>query len=207
MIKQSFQQKFYTTIIVCFFVLCSSNAQNKFSFGTKFGLNLSDLITDESMISPRPTFHFGTEIEYRLNDVWGFQSELVYNRLGNVRRGVNDLGIKFDNTLVLDYINIPVLVNYYVSKGLYVNTGPQIGFLIRAEQEDTIGFDSTRQSVMGRYNFIDLSGVFSIGYLTDWGFNIGIRYQLGFIDVLKENLEYTSQQRHSVLQLYMSLRF
>lgn len=185
----------------------SLKAQEGFEYGVKFGLNLADLITDESKISPRPTFHLGAELEYRLDNQWGLQTELVYNRLGNVRRGTNEAGVKFDNTLALDYINIPVLVNYYISEGLYINAGPQVGFLVRADQEETLGFDSTRQSVASKYNSIDFSGVFSVGYLTEWGFNVGLRYQLGFIDVLEEDLEYTSQQRHSVLQLYMSLRF
>lgn len=196
--------------VILFLLLINSislKAQEGFKYGVKFGLNAADLITDESKVSPRATFHFGAEIEYRLENQWGFQSELIYNRLGNVRRGTNEAGVKFDNTLALDYINIPVLVNYYISEGLYINAGPQVGFLVRADQEETLGFDSTRQSVASKYNSIDFSGVFSVGYLTEWGFNVGLRYQHGFIDVLEEDLEYTSQQKHSVLQLYMSLRF
>lgn len=182
-------------------------AQDKLDYGVKFGLNLSDMITDESKISPRSTFHFGIEGEYEINDSWKIQTEILYSRLGYVRRGRTEDGVKFDNTLALDYINIPLLVNYYITEGFYVNAGPQVGFLVRANQENTTGFDSNRQSVQSRYNTLDFSSVFSVGYLTDWGFNVGLRYQLGLINVLEEDLGYTNSQKHSTLQLYMGVRF
>lgn len=209
----NFLKKYFFSIVrglpLVIFLFASTHieAQEKIDYGVKFGLNLADLITDESRISPRPTFQFGAEAEYRLNESWGFQTEILYNRLGNVRRGTNENGVKFDNTLALDYINIPLLANFYISEGFYVGAGPQIGFLVKADQEETVGFDSTRQSVASRYNNIDFSGVLSIGYLTEWGFNVGLRYQLGLIDVLEQDLEYTNSQRHSALQLYMSVRF
>lgn len=182
-------------------------AQKKMNYSVKFGLNLADMITDESKLSPRSTFQLGVESVYMLNEKWGFQTEVLYSRQGNVRRGRTDDGVKFDNSLLLDYINIPLLVNYYIKDGFYVNVGPQIGFLVRAEQEDTILFDSSRESVKRKYNNLDFSGVFSLGYHTDWGFNVGLRYQRGLINVLEEDLGYTNSQKHSVYQMYLGVRF
>jgi hypothetical protein len=182
-------------------------AQNSLEYGVKFGLNLSDLITDESRISPRPTFSFGVESAFRLTESWQLQTELLYSRQGNVRRGRTSEGVRFDNTLILDYINIPLMANYFVAEGFYVGAGPQVGILVRALQDDTTGFMSSQQSVNSRYKALDFSGVFNVGYLTEWGFSVGLRYQLGLIDILQENLEYTASQRHSVLQMYMGVRF
>lgn len=182
-------------------------AQKKIDYGLKFGLNLADLATSESKLSPRSTFHFGVEAEYRFKEDWSLTTELTYSRLGDVRRGFTEEDVKFDNVLALDYIVLPLMLNYYISNGFYVNAGPQLGFLINAAQSETIGFDSSRENVNDRYKTLDFSGVFSLGYLTDWGFNVGLRYQLGFINVLEQDLEYTSFQRHSAFQLYMSVRF
>lgn len=194
----------FFVLILCHYLVYT---QIKFDYGLKFGINLADLRTDEKTLSPRSTFHVGIEAEYPLTDKWGVQSELLYSRQGDARRGRTTQGVKFDNTTALDYFNIPVIINYYVAEGLYVAMGPQLGFLVRAQLEQTVGFDNRRDNVEENYKNADFSAVFGAGYKTDWGFVVGLRYNLGFTNVLKNPYVYTNQERHSVFQLSMSYRF
>lgn len=191
------------------FVFCYSSlfAQIKPEFGIKFGINLADMRTDENTLSPRSTFHFGIEAEQTLSSKWGLQAEFVYSRQGNVRRGRTEEGVKFDNILALDYLNIPIFANYYIKDGLYFSTGMQLGFLLRAQIQETVGVNSNQQRVDSFYKNADFGMLLGAGYKTDWGFNVGLRYNWGFTNVLKDSVEYTSVERNSVLQLYMSYRF
>lgn len=190
-------------ILTCFESL---NAQIKPEFGLKFGVNLADMRTDENTLSPRSTFHFGFEAEQQLSSKWSLQTELLYSRQGNVRRGRTEEGVKFDNILALDYLNIPIFANYYLKDGLYISSGMQLGFLLRAQLQETVGTDSNQQNVNDNYKNTDVGMIFGAGYKTDWGFNVGLRYNWGFTNVLKEPLAYTLVERNSVLQLYMSYR-
>lgn len=181
--------------------------QINLEYGVKFGVNLADLRTDENGLSPRSTFHLGFEAEYAFDKKLSLQAELLYSRQGEVRRGRTLQNTKFSNILGLDYINIPVIVNYYVVDGFYVSMGPQIGFLVRTQLEETVGFNSNQKDVQENYRNADFSAVFGAGYKTDWGFGIGFRYNLGFTNVLKNPYVYTDTEKNSVLQLSMSYRF
>lgn len=185
----------------------STYAQLKPEYGIKFGINLADLRTDENTLSPRSTFHVGFEAEHVFNSQLGLQVELVYSRQGNVRRGRTEQGVKFDNTLALDYLNFPVLMNYYIKEGWYFSSGMQLGFLLRAQLDETVGVDSNQDNVGDSYKNADFGMIIGTGYKTEWGFNVGLRYNWGFTNVLKETLLYTSVERNSVLQLHMSYRF
>lgn len=182
-------------------------AQIKPDYGIKFGINLADLRTDENSLSPRSSFHFGLEAEHTFNSQLGLQAELIYSRQGNVRRGRNEQGVKFDNVLALDYLNFPILMNYYVKDGWYFSSGIQIGFLLRAQLEETVGVDFNQDSVGERYKNADFGMIFGTGYKTEWGFIVELRYNWGFTNVLNESLPYTAVERNSVLQLQMSYRF
>jgi hypothetical protein len=191
------------------FLICSDflNAQIRPEFGLKFGVNLADMRTDESTLSPRSTFHFGFEAEQQLSSKWGLQTELLYSRQGNVRRGRTEAGVKFNHILALDYLNIPIFTNYYLKDGLYISSGMQLGFLLRAQLQETVGTDSNQQNVTNNYKNADVGMILGAGYKTDWGFNVGLRYNWGFTNVLKEPQLYTVVERNSVLQLYLSYRF
>ena len=68
----------------------------------------------------------GAEFGYNL----GFTAGLLYTMEGSKSKGAD-----YNNNL--DYLNIPVLFNYYIVPGLAVKAGVQPGFLVRAKHNDT----------------------------------------------------------------------
>ncbi|MNQ60224.1 hypothetical protein D3C85_744960 [compost metagenome] len=87
---------------------------------------------------------------------------------------------------------------YYVTKGLSVEAGPQIGFLLAAKNEKTDVKDS--------FNIFDFGVNFGLGYKLDNGLNFGARYNLGLTDI--NNLENSSSKnKNSVFQISVGYFF
>ena len=70
--------------------------------------------------------HFGV-LSNKKELVYAIQSEIFYSIQGS----------KADNDKVsLSYINIPIMVQRYIaSSGFYIETGPQLGFLLSAKEK------------------------------------------------------------------------
>ena len=79
----------------------------------------------------------------------------------------------------LNYINVPVLVQYMAGSGFRIETGPQAGFLVRAENKAS----GTGTEVGPNYKNIDFSWAFGAGYKFASGFGVDARYNLGLSDV------------------------
>ena len=71
----------------------------------------------------------GAEFGYNFAENMGFTAGLLYTMEGSKTKGAD-----YNNNL--DYLNIPVLFNYYIVPGLAVKAGVQPGFLVRAKHND-----------------------------------------------------------------------
>ncbi len=121
-------------------------AQNKvgeFSLKPMAGINVSDLSSDEEVnYKAKVGFTGGVEAEYGVTPWLGVSLGAIYSQQGAKfeaslgQLGVNEEGRKvaviigLKGKLKADYINMPLLANFYVWKGLSVKTGLQVGFLV-----------------------------------------------------------------------------
>ena len=82
----------------------------------------------------------GAELGYQLNESFAVTAGAIYSM-----QGAKNDGYKLN----LDYINIPILANYYITKGLAVKAGIQPAFNVKAEGEygDIEGFKSFDLSI------------------------------------------------------------
>ena len=112
----------------------SANAQNEvgqFSIQPKAGINISKLTGAE--MSSRVGFAGGIEAEYGVAKNFGLTAGLLYSMQGGKYK-MNDLktvGITQEFKFNFDYLNIPVLAQYYITKGLAIKAGIQFGFVVR----------------------------------------------------------------------------
>lgn len=123
-----------------------ATAQNKvgeFSLKPMAGINVSDLSSDEEVnYKAKVGFTGGVEAEYGVTPWLGVSLGAIYSQQGAKfvaslgQLGVNEEGRKvaviigLKGKLKADYINMPLLANFYVWKGLSVKTGLQVGFLV-----------------------------------------------------------------------------
>ena len=101
----------------------------------------------------------------------------------------------FSNSLVVDsiafndlnYVNVPVVLKYYLFQGLNVQAGPQFGFILDDDiYVDTFGTNSIEANAEKS----DVSGVVGAGYDFPFGIRIDARYNFGLTEVSKtENFE------------------
>ena len=115
----------------------------KFSLKPMAGINVSDISADEEVnYKAKVGFTGGVEAEYGVTPWLGVSLGAIYSQQGAKyeaslgQLGVNEEGRKvaviigLKGKLKADYINMPLLANFYVWKGLSVKTGLQVGFLV-----------------------------------------------------------------------------
>lgn len=166
-----------------------ANAQDV-NFGVKIGMNISSVNgKDLENLDSRTGIVIGGFAEIPLLEKFSLQPELLYSAQG-AKQG--DL-IEYD----LNYVLLPLMAKYYISKGFNVEAGPQFSFLVKDSLE-TIGQNDENTNAE---NF-DLAANFGLGYKFDSGFFFQARYNLGLIAISKE-----PDFRNGVFQMALGLQF
>lgn len=109
----------------------AQHAVGSFTLQPKVGINIADL-RDGGDVKARVDFVGGVEGEYQASDIFSFSAGLLYSRQGAKVDGPAD----GDYTWSPSYLNVPILANVYVIKGLAVKLGVQPGFLIDKDDND-----------------------------------------------------------------------
>lgn len=180
-------KKVLLVIVLAILGFANVNAQ-EINFGIKGGLNFADITGDKTGDMGTVTaFNFGIMSEIAITEKFSFQPELLYSGQGY---SIND------DTVALSYLNIPLMGKYYLTKGLSLEAGPQVGFLISAKNDKT--------DVKNLFNTLDFGVNFGLGYKLNNGLNFGARYNLGLTDINKRD---GFTYKNSVLQLSIGYFF
>ncbi|KLT70893.1 MULTISPECIES: porin family protein [unclassified Flavobacterium] len=175
------------------------NAQ-KTRFGVKGGLNVSTFAGGnywdaKSLVG----FHVGGFAEIKIIERLAIQPEVLFSTQGAKLEsfGNSDIDAK------LNYINVPVLAKFFITKQFTVEAGPQIGFLTSAKYDSYNAKDS--------YKSIDLGFNFGAGYhFTDNVF-VNLRYTVGLSNIgdydVEDAEEYFDSPKNSVLALSLGYKF
>ncbi len=100
----------------------AEQAVGTFTLQPKIGMNVASLTKCDGC-DPRIGLAAGVEAEYQATDIFSVSAGLIYSMQGNKAK---EEGVTL--TTKLDYINIPILANVYVTKGLAVKLGVQPAF-------------------------------------------------------------------------------
>ena len=183
-------KKLLLTAAVAVFGLTSINAQ-EITFGAKAGVNFSTIGGDETGdVESKTGFHIGAVAEIMISDKFSVQPELLYSAQGSKEVYTEDFGgidVKVEDKAKLDYINLPIMAKYYVTDGLSIEAGPQIGFLISSKLESEYTLDGETESneidIKEFTSGLDLGLGIGLGYKVDSGLNFSARYNLGLSNV------------------------
>ena len=104
----------------------------EFFFGPKFGFNVASI--SDGLNKSKFSFHLGAFAEFKFNDLFGLQTELIYSRQGD--RGKHK---DVKTWARVNYLNIPVLAKFYVWEGISVDLGPQLGFALNGKSKTKSG--------------------------------------------------------------------
>lgn len=172
-------------LTLLFMGITAINAQsdNKPSFGIKGGLNLAKLKNSDGKNKHGMTV--GGFVEFKISDKFSIQPEVLYSRQG-VKIG--------SEKIKLNYINLPVVAKFYPVKGLSIEAGNQLGYLLNTKGGNLAKSD---------YRKVDLSAVMGLGYQITNNLEIGARYNLGLRDITKT----AGKTKNSVFQFSLAYRF
>lgn len=168
--------KFYLISIISIMVLAAGTATAQHTnIGVKGGLNSFNIETDNSSgFDSRIGLHVGLLGHIHLDNQYAFQPELVYSMQG-AKSGNTDIK--------LDYINVPLLVQYMFDNGFRIQAGPQLGLLLSAKAENNSSVD-----IKDDFKSIDLGLSVGASYVhTPTGFGIDARYNLGLSDISEDS--------------------
>lgn len=175
--------KLYLISIITIMVLAAGTATAQHTnIGVKGGLNSFNIQTDNSSgFDSKIGLHAGLLGHIHLNHQYAFQPELVYSMQG-ATAGNTDFK--------LDYINVPLLVQYMFDNGFRIQAGPQLGFLINAKAENIDSVD-----IKDDFKSADLGLSVGASYVhPPTGFGVDARYNLGLSDI-SENSDVKSTNR------------
>jgi hypothetical protein len=180
-------------------------ATEKFHTSIDAGLNFSAMNgLDPSKM--RHGLYFGLGTFLKLNDKWAFTPEF---------KPLSQRGVRQTNPIVeysgmeepvygilMNYIDVPLLVQYKLTRMLFVSAGPQISFLTSAKQDanGTVMVSGEEIEVIENrkddFNPLYFSIPLEIGFslpevIPGQGIDLKIRYNIGLNEVIK-NEDYGS---------------
>ncbi|HVU84240.1 MAG TPA: porin family protein [Puia sp.] len=177
-------------LLLTVFSLAAASAQVQ--FGVKAGANFSTFTGDNTDdAKTKVGFNAGALVALPLFNEFSLQPEVVYSGQGFK---VSDQGIS--GTFNANYLNVPVLFKYNNPTGFFLQTGPQIGFLMSAKVKS----GGQTEDEKDLFNSTDFSWAFGLGYLVK-SVNVGIdaRYNLGLSNIAKDSGD--EKVKNSVFQV------
>ena len=164
-------------------------------FGVKAGLNISNIDWDINTDS-RLGLHGGLFAHIHLAPQWALQPELLYSAEGAKK----DFGNGEEATYVNDYVNIPLMLQYMFNNGFRIEAGPQLGILTRAKIKDE---DDNEEENDEAFKSTNVGLGFGLNYLSQTGFGIGGRYNLGLNKINEENFIDAKGRAFQISLFYM----
>lgn len=165
----------------------------------KIGINGAN-ITDADNSDSRIGLVLGGEFEYRVSPIFSLSAGALYSMQGCKGTAEDEDGNTGDVSLKLDYINVPILANVYVVKGLAVKLGIQPGFNVRHKATATVSGVNVTTNLPG-VKSVDFSIPIGVSYEFN-RFVIDGRYNLGVTKLIDG-----ADSKHSVFQFTFGYKF
>lgn len=160
-------------------------------FGLKAGLNVSDINNGASGtdMKAKTGLYVGVTATIPVSEEFSVQPELIYNQLG-AKTNLYDFGGIIGNvstTTKLDYISLPVMLQYNFPSNFYVELGPEFSYMISAKQGLSTSIISPSTDInMDYLNRLNVGAGFGAGYNLNKNIGINARYTLGLTGLGKD---------------------
>lgn len=152
-----------TLMAACAAFSFASAQETGFGFGVKAGVNISNQTLDDAA-KYKAGFTGGVFVDYRTCNWFAVSADVLYSRQGSK---IKDSDVK----LRTDYLNIPVLANFYLTRGMALKAGVQPGFLLAAKAKE----GDVKVDVKEMYKTFDLSIPVGLSYDFKFGLILDAR--------------------------------
>ena len=181
-------KKFFLMAIITM-VSMNMNAQG-LQFGVRGGLNLSTESKTEVTRNPKfkTGLHIGGVVNYAFNDRFELEGDLLYSMQGFKDKvyftDSEQIMANKDYLATSHYLNLPIAAKINIVKGIYIECGPQFGFLL-SKNDKVEGLDSPDNFTSENTKKFDFGLLGGLGYKFENGVFIDARYIHGFTDTHK----------------------
>ena len=146
-------------------------AQESVLFGIKGGANFTKMNSEEfADNSSRVGFHVGLLAEIPLGNKFSIQPEVLYSTQGT-KAEVIMFGGNPTVSFHLDYIQVPLVIKWYITQSLAIEAGPSFNFLVKNE------LGSERVQPLGSFLMFGIESGF--GRKFEFGGVLGASYKFG----------------------------
>ena len=169
-------------------IVLTSGAQIR--VGAKAGINVANITgKDVEGYRSKAGLHFGGFANLALTSQLSVQGELMYSAQG--ARWDDD-----NEKTALNYVQVPLLVKYQIVPGFYAEAGPQIGFLLKAEDDNEGDVTNIKEFL----EKTDFSLAVGAGYHINSNIAAYVRYNASFS-------KFYDDEKNSVFQAGVSYTF
>ena len=169
----------------------AQQAVGTWSVTPKLGMNLAT-VTNADDAKMKFGLVAGADLTYQIAQPFAISVGAFYSMQG-AKGDESELGLKVDESVNLDYINVPIMANIYVVPGLAIKAGIQPGFNVKHKAKVEAKGESYEQDIPDFKSF-DFSIPLGLSYeFSD--FVIDARYNLGLTDLIED-----AKGKNSVIQ-------
>jgi len=144
-----------------------------FQIGVKAGANISnftggsfDSLGKKALVS----YHAGAFIRFKFGNNLALQPEVVFSSQGAQLKYQGS-----EKDFKIGYVNIPILLQYEMNSGFYLEAGPQFGFKV----DENLPYETTENFAKSS----DIAIALGLGYHSHIGLGIDARYNIGVSQV------------------------
>jgi len=189
-----------------------TSSKSPITFGLKAGMNVSSISKDGGLEDQgsKIGFNAGAFANIPVASSFSVQPELLYSQYGD-KYDQKVLGKTYSFARQLDYITVPVMFQYNALPSLYLEAGPEFGFLVSAKNKAKN--ESTNETISQSGNYKDQLSGFNFGLGIGAGYyftpNVGItaRYVAGLTDIAKNRVSGSDAIKNNVFQIGLAYKF
>jgi outer membrane immunogenic protein len=188
-----------------------NTSSNPVTFGVKGGMNVSSLSKDSGLDDQKSKigFNAGVFANIPLAASFSVQPEVQYSQYGN-KSNYTIGNTKFSASTKLDYITVPVMFQYNLIPNLYVEAGPEFGFMVSAKNKfknESNGQSNTTDNYKDNLNTFNFGIGLGAGYYFTPNLGLTARYVAGLTDVAKNRPSGSDATRNNLFQVGLAYKF
>ena len=190
-------------------------AQKTFTFGPKIGVDYTHFWGKDCQHGGQLNYQAGMFFEYRFNNKFSIAPEVVFAAQGGKKDGIVLISptdyfdaVYTDN---MNYINVPVMLKYYVTPALSIDFGPQLG--INVYHKITVKGKGDHKDYKQTEDLDAKSVDFGLGLGLTYNISKDVfvqgRYTMGLTDVFNtpKTAPFTYKEKNGNAQISIGYRF
>lgn len=161
-------------------------------FGLRGGVNLADLTfknlpsgTPVTEAQSKTSFQGGVFVNIPISSMFRFQPEVEFSSQGGKLQGPSGTGSAGEQDL--HYLQLPLNFQLMSKNGLFLQTGPRIGYLLNAKAKSTMPGVDAEETNTDDFDKLDFSWTGGVGYLSRIGLGLDFRYNIGIANIIADD--------------------